>query len=95
MAEKLKSAESISTKTEGFHFHGLSISPQERDKSKERLSLLRKAILSTHCHNDLGLAVANSLAGQLSGGNDADRVEAKDLYFRSLELKENQEIKLF
>ena len=22
-----------------------------------------KAILSTHCHNDLGLAVANSLAG--------------------------------
>ena len=26
-----------------------------------------KAILSTHCHNDLGLAVANSLAGIQNG----------------------------
>jgi hypothetical protein len=95
MAEKLKSAESISTKTEGFHFHGLSISPQERDKSKERLSLLRKAYELASQSNTFSLEamVANSLAGQLSGGNDADRVEAKDLYFRSLELKENQEIK--
>ena len=25
-----------------------------------------KAILSTHCHNDLGLAVANSLAGVMA-----------------------------
>ena len=29
-----------------------------------------KAILSTHCHNDLGLAVANSLAG-VTAGSDA------------------------
>ena len=27
-----------------------------------------KAIFSTHCHNDLGLAVANSLAGVRGGG---------------------------
>ena len=95
MAEKLKSAESISTKTEGFHFHGLSISPQERDKSKERLSLLRKAYELASQSNTFSLEamVANSLAGQLSGGNDSNRVEAKELYFRSLELKENQEIK--
>jgi len=95
MAEKLKSAENISTQTEGFHFHGLSISPQERDKSKERLSLLRQAydLASQSNISSLEAMVANSLAGQLSGGNDSDRVEAKELYFRSLELKENQEIK--
>jgi len=95
MAEKLKSAENLSTQTEGFHFHGLSISPQERDKSKERLSLLRQAydLASQSNISSLESMVANSLAGQLSGGNDSDRVEAKELYFRSLELKENQEIK--
>ena len=95
MAEKLKSAENISTQTEGFHFHGLSISPQESDKSKERLSLLRQAydLASQSNISSLEAMVANSLAGQLSGGNDSDRVEAKELYFRSLELKENQEIK--
>jgi len=95
MAEKLKSAENLSTQTEGFHFHGLSISPQERDKSKERLSLLRQAydLASQSNISSLEAMVANSLAGQLSGGNDSDRVEAKELYFRSLELKENQEIK--
>jgi hypothetical protein len=43
MAEKLKHCDSIVTQTEGFHFHGLSIGPQERDKSEERLALLRRA----------------------------------------------------
>lgn len=33
----------------------------------ERVANADKAIFSTHCHNDLGLAVANSLAG-LNGG---------------------------
>ena len=95
LAEKLKSAENLSTQTEGFHFHGLSISPQERDKSKERLSLLRQAydLASKSNISSLEAMVANSLAGQLSGGNDSDRDEAKELYFKSLELKENQEIK--
>ena len=31
-----------------------------------------KAILSTHCHNDLGLAVANSLAGVVAGARQVE-----------------------
>jgi 2-isopropylmalate synthase len=31
-----------------------------------------KAILSTHCHNDLGLAVANSLAGVTAGARQVE-----------------------
>ena len=31
-----------------------------------------KAILSTHCHNDLGLAVANSLAGVVAGARQIE-----------------------
>ena len=31
-----------------------------------------KAILSTHCHNDLGLAVANSLAGIQAGARQIE-----------------------
>ena len=31
-----------------------------------------KAILSTHCHNDLGLAVANSLAGIMAGARQIE-----------------------
>jgi 2-isopropylmalate synthase len=34
---------------------------------KTRVKNVDKAILSTHCHNDLGLAVANSLAGIQNG----------------------------
>jgi 2-isopropylmalate synthase len=34
---------------------------------RERVSNIDKAILSVHCHNDLGLAVANSLAGVMAG----------------------------
>jgi 2-isopropylmalate synthase len=31
-----------------------------------------KAVFSTHCHNDLGLAVANSLAGVLAGARQVE-----------------------
>ena len=31
-----------------------------------------KAVLSTHCHNDLGLAVANSLAGVMAGARQIE-----------------------
>jgi 2-isopropylmalate synthase len=34
---------------------------------RSRVKNIDKAILSTHCHNDLGLAVANSLAGIQNG----------------------------
>ncbi len=34
---------------------------------KERVPNIDKAVLSSHCHNDLGLAVANSLAGINAG----------------------------
>ncbi len=45
----------------------------------ERIALLKqnvpgieKAILSVHCHNDLGLATANSLAGLLNGARQVE-----------------------
>ncbi len=34
---------------------------------KERVANIEQAIISTHCHDDLGLAVANSLAGCEAG----------------------------
>jgi 2-isopropylmalate synthase len=36
------------------------------------VSNIDKAVLSTHCHNDLGLAVANSLAGVLAGARQVE-----------------------
>ncbi|WP_185867443.1 2-isopropylmalate synthase [Blattabacterium cuenoti] len=39
---------------------------------KENVKGIHKIILSTHCHNDLGLATANSLAGIING---AEQVE--------------------
>ena len=37
-----------------------------------KVSNIDKAILSTHCHNDLGLAVANSLAGVMAGARQIE-----------------------
>ncbi|TNE58233.1 MAG: 2-isopropylmalate synthase [Alphaproteobacteria bacterium] len=37
-----------------------------------RVPNMDQAILSTHCHNDLGLAVANSLAGVLGGARQVE-----------------------
>lgn len=38
----------------------------------ERVPNIDKAIISTHCHNDLGLAVANSLAGIANGARQVE-----------------------
>ncbi len=38
----------------------------------ERVPNIDKAIISTHCHNDLGLAVANSLAGVQAGARQIE-----------------------
>lgn len=38
----------------------------------ERVANADKAIFSTHCHNDLGLAVANSLAGVSAGARQVE-----------------------
>ncbi len=38
----------------------------------ERVPNIDKAIVSTHCHNDLGLAVANSLAGVKAGARQVE-----------------------
>jgi 2-isopropylmalate synthase len=38
----------------------------------ERVPNSDKAVFSTHCHNDLGLAVANSLAGVISGARQVE-----------------------
>ena len=39
---------------------------------KNKVPNIDKAILSTHCHNDLGLAVANSLAGVMAGARQIE-----------------------
>jgi 2-isopropylmalate synthase len=39
---------------------------------KERVPNIHEAILSTHCHDDLGLAVANSLAGCEAGARQIE-----------------------
>ncbi len=39
---------------------------------RERVPNIDKAILSVHCHNDLGLAVANSLAGVIAGARQIE-----------------------
>ena len=38
----------------------------------ERVSNIHKARISIHCHNDLGMAVANSLAGVLNGARQVE-----------------------
>ncbi len=38
----------------------------------ERVPNIDKAIVSVHCHNDLGMAVANSLAGALNGARQIE-----------------------
>ena len=39
---------------------------------RERVPNIDKAVLSVHCHNDLGLAVANSLAGVQAGARQIE-----------------------
>jgi 2-isopropylmalate synthase len=39
---------------------------------RERVPGSEKAIFSTHCHNDLGLAVANTLAGVIGGARQVE-----------------------
>jgi len=39
---------------------------------RERVPALDKVVLSMHCHNDLGLATANTLAGILAGARQAE-----------------------
>ena len=39
---------------------------------KERVPNIERAIISTHCHDDLGLAVANSLAGCEAGARQVE-----------------------
>lgn len=39
---------------------------------KERVTNIDKAVISVHCHNDLGLAVANSLAAVESGARQVE-----------------------
>ncbi len=39
---------------------------------RERVKNIEKAIVSTHCHDDLGLAVANSLAGCEAGARQVE-----------------------
>jgi len=38
----------------------------------ENVSNIHKAILSTHCHNDLGMATANTMAGILNGARQVE-----------------------
>ncbi len=42
------------------------------DMLKNRVPNIDKAVISTHCHNDLGLAVANSIAGVRAGAGQIE-----------------------
>ncbi len=39
---------------------------------RENVPNVKKAVISVHCHNDLGLAVANSLAGVINGARQVE-----------------------
>ena len=39
---------------------------------RERVSNIDKAVLSTHCHNDLGMATANTVQGVLNGARQVE-----------------------
>ena len=39
---------------------------------KDHVKGIEKAILSCHCHNDLGLATANSIAGAINGARQIE-----------------------
>ena len=39
---------------------------------KENVSHIDKAIIATHCHNDLGMATANTLSGIMNGARQAE-----------------------
>ena len=39
---------------------------------KENVSNIDKAIIATHCHNDLGMATANTVAGIINGARQAE-----------------------
>ena len=39
---------------------------------RERVGNIGQAIISTHCHDDLGMAVANSLAGVEAGARQVE-----------------------
>jgi 2-isopropylmalate synthase len=39
---------------------------------KERVPNIHRAVISVHCHNDLGMATANSLAGVLNGAGQVE-----------------------
>lgn len=39
---------------------------------KENVSNIDKAIISTHCHNDLGMATANTIAGVMNGARQVE-----------------------
>lgn len=39
---------------------------------KENVKNIDKAIISTHCHNDLGMATANSISGVLNGARQVE-----------------------
>jgi 2-isopropylmalate synthase len=39
---------------------------------KENVKGIEKAVLSCHCHNDLGLATANSISGAINGARQIE-----------------------
>lgn len=39
---------------------------------KENVKNIHKAVISTHCHNDLGMATANSIAGIINGARQVE-----------------------
>src|SRR6266571_3563079 len=66
-AEKVEIAEQLARLQVDIIEGGFPISSQgEFEAVRERV------VVSTHCHNDLGLAVANSLAGIVNGARQVE-----------------------
>ena len=44
----------------------------ENQISFENVNNIHKVVISTHCHNDLGMATANTMAGILNGARQVE-----------------------
>ena len=84
----------ILSQVEGNHFIGLSLKPRDEEEKPLIKQYLERALeLSKSCDQFVFARIANSVAGNLSYGDDQDKQRAVALFEESLAIKENAEIK--
>jgi tetratricopeptide (TPR) repeat protein len=95
MAKKyLLTSQETLMKAEGCHFYAVSMKPQidserkmQRDYFNKAIELTKEEYLQTYAK------IANSFAENLSWGDEEDKARAKELFMKSLQIKEHAEIK--